>query len=298
MDSLPKSHPLFEPISPPLLASPASTRTTAVRFEFYAIGPGSTPPVRAPVHLLLFNLGQGPIRMTRRTEKRTANLVLGPGDFVGTPARMSAAWDWPQPVEIGIIWLEPQLFANFIRSELGVLVTRSKVGQGITVHDDDLLEIVEQMRRVLEEDQLGTPILLESLERAFMVKLVDHFGERIVGSDTPHHIDAARFDRIRLALENGLADGVSVADLARAAGMSQSHFSRSFHAELGVTPSDYIAQERMKRAQSLLRDDTISLSEIALECGFSDQSHLSRAFKKAVGITPGLYRKALISAAG
>ncbi|WP_354120182.1 AraC family transcriptional regulator [Bradyrhizobium sp. LA6.12] len=44
--------------------------------------------------------------------------------------------------------------------------------------------------------------------------------------------------------------------------------------------------------QKKLRDDGLSLSDVATECGFSDQSHFTRVLRRAVGVSPGAWRRA------
>jgi AraC-like DNA-binding protein len=71
--------------------------------------------------------------------------------------------------------------------------------------------------------------------------------------------------------------------------LSPSHFARAFKDSQSVAPHRYILECRVKRTQELLATD-LSLSEIAVEVGFSDQSHLTRWFREIVGVTPGSYR--------
>jgi transcriptional regulator GlxA family with amidase domain len=77
--------------------------------------------------------------------------------------------------------------------------------------------------------------------------------------------------------------------LAQVANLSASHFARAFKDSQGVAPHRYILECRVKRTQELLATD-LSLSEIAVEVGFSDQSHLTRWFREMVGVTPGSHR--------
>jgi AraC family transcriptional regulator len=49
----------------------------------------------------------------------------------------------------------------------------------------------------------------------------------------------------------------------------------------------------MKRVRELLVSPTLSLTDIALECGFSSHSHLSRVFRQVLGATPSEYRRSL-----
>lgn len=73
-------------------------------------------------------------------------------------------------------------------------------------------------------------------------------------------------------------------------GMSKEYLSKSFHREVGLTPSVYLQRYRIKQARSLLETTTLSLRAVAELTGFSDEFYLSRVFKKLTGVSPGAYR--------
>jgi AraC-like DNA-binding protein len=50
--------------------------------------------------------------------------------------------------------------------------------------------------------------------------------------------------------------------------------------------------QRVVLSKEKLRDDGLSQSDVAMECGFSDQSHLTRVFRQTVGVSPGAWRRA------
>jgi AraC-like DNA-binding protein len=60
-----------------------------------------------------------------------------------------------------------------------------------------------------------------------------------------------------------------------------------------VAPHKWLIEQRIVLSKEKLRDDRLSLTDVALVCGFSDQSHLSREFKRTVGVSPGAWRRAL-----
>ena len=99
--------------------------------------------------------------------------------------------------------------------------------------------------------------------------------------------------RVREHIEVHLENGLSVRALADVAGLSMFHFARAFKQSVGVTPHGYLLQCRVQRVRQLLAETDMSLSEIALACGFSDQSHCSRRFREHFGTTPGSYRWSL-----
>jgi len=95
--------------------------------------------------------------------------------------------------------------------------------------------------------------------------------------------------RIHLAIhfvQQHVAERVSVRQMAQAARMSLSHFSRTFHRVTGVTPRRYIAEARVGLARRLIAAGAESLTRVAMEAGFADQSHMTRSFKQLTGMTP------------
>lgn len=78
--------------------------------------------------------------------------------------------------------------------------------------------------------------------------------------------------------------------VARAAGLSGSHFSRLIREKTGRTFTDLMSQYRVDHAKILLRRTGGSIIQIALECGFEDQSYFTRVFKRYTKTTPRAYR--------
>lgn len=87
----------------------------------------------------------------------------------------------------------------------------------------------------------------------------------------------------------------SVDSLARKAGYSVAHFSRLFTEHIGHSPRDYIVQRRIERAQQLLLDTPMTISQIADVLGYSSVFFFSRQFKQRVGMSPREYRRGLVS---
>jgi AraC family transcriptional regulator len=86
---------------------------------------------------------------------------------------------------------------------------------------------------------------------------------------------------------------VPLKEVARECRLSVSHFSRAFRRSMGAAPHNWLLTRRVEAAKDKLRDDRLSLSDVALACGFADQSHLTRVFTRMVGVSPGAWRRAL-----
>lgn len=89
----------------------------------------------------------------------------------------------------------------------------------------------------------------------------------------------------QLMLEN-LDTGVSVTTLADACALSRSHFTRKFKASTRLSPKEWLRQQRIQKSKQLLESSKMMLTQIAMECGFSDQPHFCRTFSRVEGMTP------------
>lgn len=82
--------------------------------------------------------------------------------------------------------------------------------------------------------------------------------------------------------------------IAEACGLSLNYFSRAFRKSTGLAPHAWLLQARVELAKAMLRKRDVSLSAVALACGFADRSHFSRIFSRHVGLSPGAWRRAVV----
>jgi AraC-like DNA-binding protein len=81
---------------------------------------------------------------------------------------------------------------------------------------------------------------------------------------------------------------LTIEEVSKAVGLSQSYLIRAFHRTYGMPPYVYLEHLRVRHARTLI-EHGIPISAAALMARFSDQSHLTRRFKRTFGITPGAY---------
>lgn len=120
--------------------------------------------------------------------------------------------------------------------------------------------------------------------------LVPDAGASTAGDVPPLQLQAWRLKRLDEMIEASLDAWIPLARMADAVGLSLFHFARTFRSTLGLTPQAYVQLRRCEKARSLMEEDRLTLSEIALACGFTSQSHFTTVFKRLEGITPGRWR--------
>ncbi len=94
-------------------------------------------------------------------------------------------------------------------------------------------------------------------------------------------------------LDEHLAEDISLNTLADLVRLSPYHFLRCFKQVFGEPPHRYWAARRIERAKALLANPRASITEIALDVGFSTTSAFSAAFRRMTGQTPTDYRRSL-----
>ncbi len=117
----------------------------------------------------------------------------------------------------------------------------------------------------------------------------------IIQSQTMEYIPQAKKEKLDTALaymENHFTDtGLQVSKIAAESKLSEVHFRRLFKEIHMVTPKKHLNILRTGRAKDLLKDSSLTMTEIALKAGYSDIFYFSASFKKETGTSPSEYRK-------
>lgn len=98
------------------------------------------------------------------------------------------------------------------------------------------------------------------------------------------------------AIHGDAARKWTVAELAHAAGISRSGLAGRFTSLVGASPMRYLTDWRMHLARNLLREEALSVAQVAARVGFDSEAAFSRAFKRDCGVAPAAWRKAEASA--
>ena len=130
----------------------------------------------------------------------------------------------------------------------------------------------------------------DGIAQSLVAHLLGNYGRVTSGAAQPaaHEGLQAAFEHV----ERHPHEALSVARLARLAGMSEFHFARRFKQRYGLTPHAHLVAARLRLAKADLAFSDKNILQIAMDCGFSDSSHLARLFRKAEGVTPQGYRQA------
>jgi AraC family transcriptional regulator len=162
---------------------------------------------------------------------------------------------------------------------------------------DGLLEhVVRSLDETLRRWEPAARTYADQLGSMAAAQLVRRHGVRRAGPDgtadgTPRGLGSGQLDVVRALMEERLAEPLSLAELAAAAGLSVSQFARQFRTRTGVAPHRYLLGLRVDAAVRLLRGGRLPIAEVAARTGFSHQEHLTRVMRAQLGTTPGAVRR-------
>ena len=113
-----------------------------------------------------------------------------------------------------------------------------------------------------------------------------------VADDGKERLLAWQVRKVLDYIDRHITSRVPVADLCALVWRSEAHFSRSFKGTFGYSPHAFVVRRRVELAAKYMLNTEMSLSDIALGCGFIDQSHLCKHFRAVTGDTPAAWRRA------
>jgi AraC family transcriptional regulator len=131
-----------------------------------------------------------------------------------------------------------------------------------------------------------TQLYFDTIRQAMVDRIVLRHASRPVRRSFSEVLVPAKAHRVIEYIETNLACDLRLAELSAVAGISRSHFARAFRNTVGMAPHTFVLQRRLARAVELLTFRSLSMREVAEQCGFADQAHLTRAFKSKFGQPP------------
>ncbi len=101
-----------------------------------------------------------------------------------------------------------------------------------------------------------------------------------------------RFLAVQEFIHERMRKPITLADMARVAGLHPTYFSDRFYQQVGVRPTEYLQRRRIERAQYLLLTGRGSVKEVAFEVGIPDPAYFTRLFTHRCKASPSAYRAA------
>lgn len=124
----------------------------------------------------------------------------------------------------------------------------------------------------------------------FLLSIIQEAGSSVYRTATKNQ------DRILTMMsfiQENYAEKLSLEQIAAAAAISTRECLRCFQESIHQSPTDYLIEYRVQVAKKLLETTNLSITEVALRCGFNSNSYFTKMFHRSCGKTPNVYRKEL-----
>ncbi|WP_260443395.1 AraC family transcriptional regulator [Gramella sp. Hel_I_59] len=160
-------------------------------------------------------------------------------------------------------------------------------------NDLGIYQILQRLMFLFTEEHPSKDLFVDNMLEELIIRILQTNSKKIYTEKSLGLATSNRLAYVVTFIRSNLSSNISISDLSRKACMSESNFYRVFKNELGVSPIDFINNERIKLAVSLLQDKKRSIKEIYRECGFESRSYFNRVFKSRKNMAPGDYQSRL-----
>jgi AraC family transcriptional regulator len=133
----------------------------------------------------------------------------------------------------------------------------------------------------------GDTLYREMMERAVAARFARVVHSPVYSAET---VGDVRLRRALAYIHDRLGEDLSLSEMASQAAMSASQFARAFKAATGLSPLQYVIEQRLQQASVLLRTTRLTVAQICHRVSYGDVSRFGQHFKRHFGVTPAAAR--------
>lgn len=162
------------------------------------------------------------------------------------------------------------------------------------VNDAMINQLLNRLIMICTENNTARDFFANLVLQELVVRLMQTQAKQILLDNHRTHKSNNRFAHVVDYIQKHMQENISIKTLSREAYMSEPHFFRCFKQQFGMSPVDYINEQRIRAAKMMLHAVDLSITEISFACGFNNLNYFLKMFKRHTGLTPAQYRKSLI----
>ncbi|MEE2770795.1 MAG: AraC family transcriptional regulator [Bacteroidota bacterium] len=157
-------------------------------------------------------------------------------------------------------------------------------------NDIGIYQILQRLIFLFTENHPSKDLFVDNMLDELVIRILQTNSRKIYNEKSFELSSSNRLAYVVAYIRENLHKSISVEELSQKACMSESNFYRVFKNELGISPTDFINNERIKLAVSLLQNPKKTIKEVYLECGFESRSYFNRVFKSRKSVSPGEFQ--------
>ncbi|MEO1377517.1 MAG: AraC family transcriptional regulator [Cyanobacteria bacterium J06635_10] len=242
-------------------------------------------------HTISLSLAPRPVCLLQVQAGKTYTGMYGRGDMSITPANTPFFARWESDDNYLQIRVKTQFIESVARETLEQDPVSIELIPEFRTRNPQIEAVGIMLLTELQQQNPGNGLYIDSLANVLAVNLLrQHAAIKPQLTTYEGGLPLHQLQQILDYIDAHLDKEIKLADLARLLDISQFHFSHLFKQSIGMSPYQYLIQQRVERAKQLLKQKERLITDIALECGFSSHSHLSKKFRQFTGMTPKAYR--------
>ncbi len=164
-------------------------------------------------------------------------------------------------------------------------------------HLSNNLEFADIMNRMVKigvyDQSKEKDVLADLTLRELIVRLMQTQARAIIESSWHGLSSSDRFAHVIRYIKENITNKIDVNILCEKACMSRPNFFRKFKETFGISPAEYVFEEKMKLAKQKLKQGNLSVSEVCYMLGFQNLNHFIKSFKAYQGVTPKKFQMSM-----
>ena len=158
-------------------------------------------------------------------------------------------------------------------------------------NDKPIHQLIARLIYIFTEDNKAKDVFANFILQELVVRLMQTQARTLLLGPETTSVNVNRLAYVAQYINKHLSRNLHIKELADQACMSEPNFYRIFKQSFGITPVDYINQQRIALASTLLRTTNRCLADISTECGFNNLTYFMKLFRRKIGTSPSQYRK-------
>jgi AraC family transcriptional regulator len=250
------------------------------------------PPLTVPAFGV--NYGQA-FHLERTLHGHRVRGVVAPGRLAILPPDAATRWQFDKAGDVVVVYFSREVFNRAVEEGADRDARSVEIIPRFLIRDLVLERIAHQL--------LGDIIRPDAISRLRVETRAQELAAHLLGAHSslgwsldaePRAMAPSKLRRAKDFIHANLAAETSLGDIAAAAEMSLFHFARQFRKATGRSPHQYVTEQRLLQARTLLHDQSLPIGVIAQHVGFT-HSHFTQMFTRHVGMTPSTFRAILQS---
>ena len=265
-------------------------QVSGMYLEYHYFPPHETPEHYPTQHVVAIQT-KGKVQAERRLDGRFRQEYIVPGDICIVPAHTRHWIHSQDEQELILLSLNPAFLGRVAYESVNP--DRLEIVPHFAKDDPLIYQIGRSLLTALQAEPFESRVYAETLGTALSAHLLQYYATDKRPLQSSISLTQSSIGQAIEYINEHLSEDLSLEAIASSIGMSKYHFCRAFRQAKGLSPWQYVIQQRIEAAKRLLVIPQLSIAQISQRLGFSTQGQFTNFFRKYVGVSPKQYRQGM-----